>query len=126
MSRVVSLDEAAAASARAKDAKKRVVLANGHFDLIHVGHVRYLEGARAEGGFLVPSACAPGLVRWGPISRLRVGNCPGLAARAEYPGPHGCGPNGEAASYPTQAPRNQDSDLHQPLVAVTGVPRSTS
>ena len=53
MGRVVSLDEAAAVTARAKDAKKRVVLANGHFDLIHVGHVRYLEGARAEGDFLV-------------------------------------------------------------------------
>ncbi len=47
------MDEAAAATALAKDAKKRVVLANGHFDLIHVGHVRYLEGARAEGDFLV-------------------------------------------------------------------------
>ena len=32
---------------------KRVVLANGCFDLIHVGHVRYLEGAKAEGDFLV-------------------------------------------------------------------------
>ena len=53
MGRVVSLDEAAAATARAKDGKKRVVLANGHFDLIHVGHVRYLEGARAEGDFLI-------------------------------------------------------------------------
>ncbi len=53
MGRVVSLDEAAAATALAKDAKKRVVLANGHFDLIHVGHVRYLEGARGEGDFLV-------------------------------------------------------------------------
>lgn len=32
---------------------KRVVLANGCFDLIHVGHVRYLEGAEGEGDFLV-------------------------------------------------------------------------
>jgi rfaE bifunctional protein nucleotidyltransferase chain/domain len=32
---------------------RRIVLANGHFDLLHVGHVRYLRGARAEGGFLV-------------------------------------------------------------------------
>ncbi len=53
MGRVVNLDEATAATAAAKDAKKRVVLANGHFDLIHVGHVRYLEGAHAEGDFLV-------------------------------------------------------------------------
>jgi cytidyltransferase-like protein len=29
------------------------VLANGVFDLLHVGHVRYLEGARREGDRLV-------------------------------------------------------------------------
>ena len=30
-----------------------VVLANGAFDLLHVGHLRYLENARAEGDLLV-------------------------------------------------------------------------
>jgi rfaE bifunctional protein nucleotidyltransferase chain/domain len=30
-----------------------VVLANGHFDVLHVGHIRYLQGSRAEGDFLV-------------------------------------------------------------------------
>lgn len=30
-----------------------VVLANGCFDVLHVGHVRYLEGARALGDLLV-------------------------------------------------------------------------
>jgi len=29
------------------------VLANGCFDILHAGHVRYLEGARREGGVLV-------------------------------------------------------------------------
>ena len=33
--------------------RRTVVLANGVFDLFHVGHVRYLQGARAEGDFLV-------------------------------------------------------------------------
>ncbi|MCX5801168.1 MAG: adenylyltransferase/cytidyltransferase family protein [Candidatus Eisenbacteria bacterium] len=32
---------------------KRVVLANGCFDLIHVGHVRYLGAARALGDCLI-------------------------------------------------------------------------
>jgi len=32
---------------------KKIVLANGCFDILHVGHVRYLGGARAEGDALV-------------------------------------------------------------------------
>jgi len=31
----------------------RIVLANGCFDILHAGHVRYLEGARALGDLLV-------------------------------------------------------------------------
>jgi D-glycero-beta-D-manno-heptose 1-phosphate adenylyltransferase len=31
----------------------RITLANGNFDLLHVGHVRYLHGAKALGGKLV-------------------------------------------------------------------------
>ncbi|HEV2829844.1 MAG TPA: adenylyltransferase/cytidyltransferase family protein, partial [Pyrinomonadaceae bacterium] len=31
----------------------RIVLANGCFDVLHAGHVRYLEGARALGDVLV-------------------------------------------------------------------------
>lgn len=31
----------------------RITLANGNFDLLHVGHVRYLRGAKALGGKLV-------------------------------------------------------------------------
>jgi rfaE bifunctional protein nucleotidyltransferase chain/domain len=32
---------------------RSIVLANGGFDLFHVGHARYLQGARAEGDVLV-------------------------------------------------------------------------
>ena len=32
---------------------EQIVLANGCFDLLHVGHVRYLAGAKALGGRLV-------------------------------------------------------------------------
>jgi len=32
---------------------KQIVLANGCFDILHAGHVRYLEGARSEGDLLV-------------------------------------------------------------------------
>jgi D-glycero-beta-D-manno-heptose 1-phosphate adenylyltransferase len=34
-------------------ASRRIVLANGIFDLLHAGHVRYLQAARAEGELLV-------------------------------------------------------------------------
>lgn len=33
--------------------RQKIVLANGVFDLLHVGHVRYLQAARAEGDILV-------------------------------------------------------------------------
>lgn len=36
-----------------RGAGERVTLANGGFDLLHVGHVRYLRGAKALGGKLV-------------------------------------------------------------------------
>jgi rfaE bifunctional protein nucleotidyltransferase chain/domain len=32
---------------------KRIILTNGCFDLFHVGHIRYLCGAKELGGFLV-------------------------------------------------------------------------
>ena len=36
-----------------RESGKRIILANGNFDLLHVGHVRYLHGAKALGGKLV-------------------------------------------------------------------------
>ncbi|MFN0150770.1 MAG: adenylyltransferase/cytidyltransferase family protein [bacterium] len=46
------LDEIARTLARVRGGK-RVVLANGGFEILHVGHVRYLEAARREGDLLV-------------------------------------------------------------------------
>ncbi|MCC7386371.1 MAG: adenylyltransferase/cytidyltransferase family protein [Deltaproteobacteria bacterium] len=48
-----SLDALAAISRDARAAGRRVVLANGVFDLLHVGHVRYLESARQLGDLLI-------------------------------------------------------------------------
>ncbi|MGH9726769.1 MAG: adenylyltransferase/cytidyltransferase family protein, partial [Candidatus Acidiferrales bacterium] len=33
--------------------RRKIVFANGVFDLLHAGHVRYLQAARAEGDVLV-------------------------------------------------------------------------
>jgi rfaE bifunctional protein nucleotidyltransferase chain/domain len=51
--RVVSRDAAIAEGAGWKRAGERVVLANGVFDLLHVGHARYLIGARTLGERLI-------------------------------------------------------------------------
>jgi D-glycero-beta-D-manno-heptose 1-phosphate adenylyltransferase len=52
-SKILSRTELLAAAKRECAAGKRIVFANGAFDLLHVGHVRYLEAARREGGWLV-------------------------------------------------------------------------
>src|SRR5213083_2464886 len=49
----MTVPEAAHLAARLRAEGKRIVLANGCFDLLHVGHVRYLEAARALGDLLV-------------------------------------------------------------------------
>jgi len=41
----------------------RITLANGNFDLLHVGHVRYLHGAKALGGKLVVAINSDSSVR---------------------------------------------------------------
>jgi D-glycero-beta-D-manno-heptose 1-phosphate adenylyltransferase len=49
----VKIGEAAALAERLRAAGRRIVLANGVFDLLHVGHVRYLEAARRLGDVLI-------------------------------------------------------------------------
>jgi rfaE bifunctional protein nucleotidyltransferase chain/domain len=51
--KIVPREELIALLAAAKQRGQRIVLANGVFDTLHVGHVRYLEGARREGDILV-------------------------------------------------------------------------
>jgi len=43
--------------------KLTIVFANGAFDLLHVGHVRYLEGAKREGDRLVVAINSDASVR---------------------------------------------------------------
>ncbi len=52
-SKLVAESRAAEAAAHATSQGKRVVFANGCFDILHVGHVRYLEGAKREGDLLI-------------------------------------------------------------------------
>lgn len=51
--KIVSIDSFAARLEAAPAEREGLVLANGIFDLLHVGHVRYLAGARAAGRTLL-------------------------------------------------------------------------
>ncbi len=53
MAALVGVEEAARLASGWRAEQKRVVLANGCFDLLHVGHVRYLRAARALGDVLI-------------------------------------------------------------------------
>lgn len=51
--KIVSRQGLHAILAEHRRAGRKIVFANGVFDLLHVGHVRYLQAARAEGDLLV-------------------------------------------------------------------------
>jgi rfaE bifunctional protein nucleotidyltransferase chain/domain len=53
MARRITLEELPALRGEATAAGKTLALANGIFDLFHVGHLRYLQGARAEADLLL-------------------------------------------------------------------------
>ncbi|MDX1382281.1 MAG: adenylyltransferase/cytidyltransferase family protein [Thermoanaerobaculia bacterium] len=53
MGRVLAIEDLLATLAPLRAAGRSVAFANGHFDLLHVGHLRYLQGAKAEADLLV-------------------------------------------------------------------------
>ena len=73
---LVDVEEAGRRAAAWRAQGKRVVLANGCFDLLHVGHVRYLEAARALGDALVV-----GINSDASVARLKGAGRPVMAAR---------------------------------------------
>lgn len=52
-SKVQTLEPLAMKIREHKNRGEKIVLANGCFDVLHVGHARYLQGARREGDILV-------------------------------------------------------------------------
>lgn len=61
--RLLSRDETTAYVARARAAGRRIVFTNGVFDILHPGHVRYLQAAHALGDVLVVGLNADESVR---------------------------------------------------------------
>ena len=83
MAALISLDEAVDMASACRERGQRLVLANGCFDLLHVGHVRYLAAARALGDALVVAINSDASVR-----RLKGAGRPLMSApeRAELLG----------------------------------------
>ena len=50
---IIPRAEVVALGDRLRQEGRRIAFANGCFDLLHVGHVRFLQGARAQGDVLV-------------------------------------------------------------------------
>lgn len=87
MPKTVSLEEARGIAEAVRAGGGRLVLANGCFDLLHVGHVRYLAGAKALGDVLVV-----GVNSDAAVTRLKGSGRPvvGEAERAEIVGALAC------------------------------------
>ena len=75
MGRIVSEEALVRLVADDRRAGRTVAFANGCFDVLHVGHVRYLEGAKAEADVLVVGVNGDASVR-----RLKGPGRPVMAA----------------------------------------------
>jgi rfaE bifunctional protein nucleotidyltransferase chain/domain len=64
--KVKSLLDLASDAEKYRAAGQRVVLTNGVFDLLHLGHVRYFEEARKQGDILLVAITADEFVNKGP------------------------------------------------------------
>jgi D-glycero-beta-D-manno-heptose 1-phosphate adenylyltransferase len=63
LTKVVTKDQLALFLQQARAQKKRVVFTNGCFDLMHVGHTRYLQAAKDLGDLLVVAVNSDASVR---------------------------------------------------------------
>jgi rfaE bifunctional protein nucleotidyltransferase chain/domain len=82
--KIVSVQELAAQARRLRAEGKRVVLCHGTFDLMHTGHIRYLQRAKQEGDVLFVTVTGDAYVNKGPgrpvfTEHLRAENLAALA-----------------------------------------------
>jgi rfaE bifunctional protein nucleotidyltransferase chain/domain len=61
--KIISLQNAGDRAKQLRETGKKLVATNGCFDLLHVGHVRYLQAARAKGDVLIVGLNADASVR---------------------------------------------------------------
>ncbi|MBL79121.1 MAG: cytidyltransferase [Nitrosomonadaceae bacterium] len=82
--KIVSIEEIARYAKGLRKEGKRVVLCHGAFDLMHSGHIRYLQRAKQEGDILLVTVTADSFVNKGPGrpvfgEQLRAENIAALA-----------------------------------------------
>lgn len=65
-SKIESIDKLCHVSGECRKYGRKVVLAHGTFDLLHLGHVKHLEAARREGDVLIVTVTADAFVGKGP------------------------------------------------------------
>ena len=61
-----NIDKLAIISSELRDQGKKVILCHGTFDLMHTGHIRYLQRAKKEGDILMVTVTADDYVNKGP------------------------------------------------------------
>ncbi len=66
LDKIVSLDKLAELARHYRQHQQRIVLCHGTFDLMHIGHIRYLQRARQQGDVLLVTITADGFVNKGP------------------------------------------------------------
>ena len=62
-SKIVTRENLKAILAAHRARAEKIVLANGCFDILHAGHIRYLESARREGAILIVGVNSDATVR---------------------------------------------------------------
>jgi rfaE bifunctional protein nucleotidyltransferase chain/domain len=65
-SKILTLDELEAKAAALRQAGRRVVMCHGTFDLMHMGHIKHLQRAKAEGDVLLVTLTGDAHVNKGP------------------------------------------------------------
>lgn len=86
--KVITSTQLAPVLAEARAQKKRIVFTNGCFDLMHVGHTRYLQAARQLGDLLVVGVNSDASVR--SLDKASDRPIVGQAQRAEVLAALGC------------------------------------
>jgi D-beta-D-heptose 7-phosphate kinase/D-beta-D-heptose 1-phosphate adenosyltransferase len=63
LDKIVTLEDLVARLGRVRKSGQKIVFTNGCFDIVHVGHVRYLAEARSQGDMLIVGLNSDGSTR---------------------------------------------------------------